>query len=201
MKGMSSFDTTKATLLLRLREKSDTLSWHEFHARYGELLYKYARSRGASAVDAEDIVQDVELAVFKAMDGFVYDVSKGRFRSYLRAAVLHAMGRRASKQARQGEHLDPNVFDYIAGQRDTESDDRWEREWQLHRLRWALRAIAKDVEPNTLKAFQMHVVEGVPAGETATRLDISRDSVYQAKSRICRRIKERLDSVDPDGDL
>ena len=49
------FDSTRATLLLRLRDRTDSLSWQAFHQRYGELLLRYARSRGASAVDAEDI--------------------------------------------------------------------------------------------------------------------------------------------------
>jgi len=116
---MSDSDSTRATLFLRLRNRADSLSWHQFHARYGELIYKYARGRGASAVDAEDIVQDVEMYLFKAMDGFVYDASKGRFRSYLRVAVLHAMKRRAGQAARQGEPLDPQTFDYSGRRRAT----------------------------------------------------------------------------------
>ena len=198
---MDGFDTTRLTFLLRLRDRADSLSWQEFHARYGELLNRYARIRGASAIDAEDVVQDVEMGLFRAMDGFEYDASKGRFRSYLRLAVLHAMSRRASKQARQGEPLDPKAFDYLTGERDAQADDHWEREWRLHRLRWALREVARDIEPATLEAFKMHVLEGVPAAETAERLSISKNSVYQAKSRVMKRLKERLDTLDPDGDL
>jgi RNA polymerase sigma-70 factor (ECF subfamily) len=93
---MSSFDSTRVTLLLRLRDRTDALGWKEFHERYGELLYRYARRRGASAVDAEDVVQDIELSLLKAMDGFEYDASKGRFRAYLRTAVVREMGRRST---------------------------------------------------------------------------------------------------------
>ena len=198
---MSGFDTTRVTLLMRLRDRTDSVSWHEFHARYGELLYRYARGRGASAVDAEDVVQEVEMYLFKAMQGFEYDVAKGRFRSYLRSAVLHAMGRRASKALKQGEPFDPRSFDYLAAERDAQSDERWEREWRQHRLRWALRAISKDVEPVTLEAFQTHVLQGTPVAETAEKLDISKASVYQAKSRVMKRLKERLDTLDPDENI
>ncbi|MFH0980883.1 MAG: sigma-70 family RNA polymerase sigma factor [Planctomycetota bacterium] len=198
---MRDQDSTHPTLLLRLRNRTDEVSWQEFHERYGELLVRYARTRGASAVDAEDIVQDVELYLFKAMEGFEYDTSKGRFRTYLRSAVVHAMARKAKKQARQGEVLDPQVFDYLTAGQEADQDDRWEREWRLHRLRWALRAIAQEVEPLTLEAFRLHVLAGRPVTEAAAELGMSTASVYQAKSRILKRVKQKLESLDPEEDV
>lgn len=198
---MSSFDSTRLTLLLRLKDRTDELSWHDFHDRYGELLYRYARGRGASAVDAEDIVQEVEMYLFKAMEGFEYDAAKGRFRTYLRSAVVHAMTRRAAKAARQGQVLDPHTLDYLSAERDTGADDRWEQEWRSHRLRWALRVIASEIEPVTLEAFKVHVLEGKPVEETAAQLGLSTASVYQAKSRVLKRVKERLEALDPDADV
>jgi len=198
---MSDPDTTRLTLLLRLRNRSDRISWQEFHDRYGQLLYRYARSRGASHADAEDVIQEVEMYLFKALDGFEYDAGKGRFRSYLRAAVVHALGRRASREARQPDALDPQQFDYVAGQQEASMDERWEREWQLHRLRWALRAVAINFEPNSLRAFEMHVLGNRSVEETAQALGMSKASVYQARSRILRSLKEKLASLDPDGDV
>ena len=198
---MSHADSTHLTFLLRLRDRADKLSWHEFHGRYGQLLYRYARTRGASDADAEDIVQEVEMYLFKALDGFEYDARKGRFRAYLRSAVVHAMARRASKQARQPAGLDPQTFDHLSSQQDVDSDARWEREWQLHRLRWAMRCVAEDFEPATLKAFEMHVLAGRPVAETAEELGLSKASVYQAKSRILKCLKERLAEADPEGDI
>lgn len=198
---MVDFDTTRATLLLRLRDHADSLSWREFHDRYGELLYRYARSRGASHADAEDAVQEVEMYLFKAMDGFEYDVRKGRFRSYLRSAVVHALERRASKQARQAATVDPQRFDYVASEQEASADARWEREWQLHRLRWAMRSIAGEFDPPTLEAFEMYALGGRSVAETADKTGLSKASVYQAKSRVLKRLKERLDTLDPDGDV
>lgn len=198
---MSDSNSTHLTFLLRLRDRADSLSWPEFHERYGQLLYRYARARGASHADAEDIVQEVELYLFKALDGFEYDVRKGRFRTYLRSAVVHAMGRRASKEARQPAMLDPQTFDYLACEREASADARWEREWQLHRLRWAMRSIAGDFGPTMLKAFELHVLAGNSVAETADQLGLSKASVYQAKSRVLKCLKERLAAADPDGDV
>lgn len=194
-------DTTRLTLLLRLRDRSDRLSWNEFHDRYGELLYWYARSRGASHADSEDAVQEVEMYLFKAMDGFEYDVSKGRFRNYLRSAVVHALGRRAAKHSRERAGLDPSVFDCVAADKEAGTDGQWEREWRLHRLRWALRSVADEFEEKTLQAFQLHALAGLSVEETADKLQLSRASVYQAKSRVLKRVKERLETFDPDEDV
>lgn len=198
---MGQAETTRLTFIMRLRDRADTLSWNEFHARYGELLYRYARSRGASHQDAEDAVQEVEMYLFKAMKGFEYDANKGRFRSYLRSAVLHTLQRRAAKQARQEAALDPHAFDYLAAWKEASADARWEREWQLHRLRWALRSIADEFEPQTLKTFEVHVLGGESVETTAEKVGLSRDSVYQAKSRVLKRLKERLATLDPEGDV
>ena len=198
---MAVGDTTRLTLLLRLRDRSDQVSWDEFHDRYGELLYRYARGRGVSHADAEDIVQEVEMYLFKAMDGFEYDARKGRFRSYLRAAVVHAIGRRATKHARERAGLDPATLDCAAAVKEATSDAQWEREWRLHRLRWALRSVTNEFEETTINAFQLHALAGFSVDETADKLGLSKASVYQAKSRVLKRVKERLASLDPDQDI
>ena len=198
---MDRFDSTRATLLLRLRNRTDSLSWQEFHERYGQLLFRYARQRGASPVDAEDIVQDVEVALLKALDGFEYDAAKGRFRAYLRVAVIRAIGRREGIDAGQSELVEPHNFDYMSAVRDADSDARWEQEWRAHRLRWALREVAPSFEQVTIDAFRVHVLAGKPAEETAQALGISTASVYQAKSRVLKQVKERLEQLDPEEDV
>lgn len=199
--AMPPSDTTRMTFLMRLRDRSDTLTWEQFNERYGELLYRYARKRGASHNDAEDVVQEVIMSLFKAMEGFEYDARKGRFRGYLRTAVAHAMGRRAQKDAKQAKPLDPHAFDFIQAEKESSADARWEQEWRLHRLRWALRKVATEFEPVTLKAFELHALRGMTVDEAAQQLEISKASVYQAKSRVLRRVKEQLDTLDPDEDV
>lgn len=186
---------------MRLRDRSDTVSWQEFQDRYGELLYRYARSVGASHVDAEDVVQEVVMYLFKAMEGFEYDARKGRFRGYLRASVVNALTRKRKKDAKQASPVDPRNFDFVKAKTDAGSDDRWEREWRLHRLRWALREVAGEFEEKTMQAFQLHVLGGLSVDETAGEIGISKASVYQAKSRVLKSVREQLDSLDPDEDI
>ncbi len=197
----SDIDRTHASFLLRLRDRTDQLSWPQFHERYGHMLYRYARYRGASAVDAEDVVQEVEMQLFQAIDGFEYDARRGRFRAYLHTAVIHALARRASKQAGQPLKLDPREFDHLAAQREADTDAEWEVEWQLNRLRQAVQAIAGEFEPHVLKAFEMHVLAGRPVVDTAEHLGVSKWTVYRAKSRVLGRVRDKLAELDPDEDI
>ena len=59
---------TQVTLLRRLRDGTDPLAWDEFFERYGRLLFVCARHRGCSEHTAEEIVQEVMLAVFQKRD-------------------------------------------------------------------------------------------------------------------------------------
>jgi len=200
MEYVDTAGTTRLSFLGRLRNRSAARDWAEFDGRYRALLYGYARRRGASHIEAEDIVQEVMMFVFKAMDRFQYDPNKGRFRGYLRTAVTHAMARRASVRARQEPNLDPEGLAALANVDDS-ADAEWEREWQLHRLRQAMRSIAGEFEPTTLEAFRLHVLAGWPVDDTARHLGLSPASVYQAKSRVLKRLKERIATADPIDDF
>ncbi len=198
---MQDSNITHMTFIMRLKDRSNSIGWNEFQDRYGELLYRYARSVGASHSDAEDSVQEVVLYLFKAMDGFEYDARKGRFRGYLRSSVVRALARRGKRDAKQAAPIDPKNFDFVAAKTEAGADAKWEREWRMHRLRWALRSVAGEFEESTMKAFELHVLAGLSADETAQEVGMSKASVYQSKSRVLKRVRAQLQSVDPDEDI
>ena len=53
------FSLTRPSLLFRVREWNDSVSWEEFHRLYRRLIYGRARRAGLSHADAEDVAQDV----------------------------------------------------------------------------------------------------------------------------------------------
>ena len=193
----SSGGTTRLSFLERLRDGADTRSWAHFHRHYGELLLNYARRLGASRETAEDVVQEVEMYVFKAINRFRHQERKGCFRAYLRSAVVHALARKARGQHHKETVLDPHTFDVLA-KTDVLQDAAWQQEHYLHQIRSAMRLVAEEFEPVTLEAFRLHVLANEPAADTAAKLGITRDSVYQAKSRVLRRLRERIAALDSD---
>lgn len=135
--------------------------------------------------------------LFKAMNGFEYNPARGRFRGYLHCAVANSLTRRQNRHARREKGVDPAKLEALA-KCDDALDTEWEREWQLHKLRTALQAISPEFESQTLDIFRVHVLSGCGVEDTAAKLEVSKSSVYQAKCRVLKRLKEQIEQMDTD---
>ena len=180
--------STHASLLARLKTGSDDSAWAEFTARYRDLIRGYALRRGLQTADAEDLVQDVFLALSSGMKDFVYDPQKGRFRGFLKTIAVRAIGKRLRKSrgmvAQSAAEL---VLDSTPQEHDDDAD--WEAEWRQYHLRAAMLRVRSEFRASDLLAFELLTRDGKDAKGVAQELGISVDSAYQAKSRILKRLK------------
>jgi RNA polymerase sigma factor (sigma-70 family) len=181
--------TTHATLLARLADGKDTTAWHEFWLRYGDLIRSFARQRGLQNADCDDIVQDVLASLTKSMPGFAYDRSKGLFRSYLKTVTLHAIFARM-RQNRGEVALEDVKTAAEAAAADQDVDSQWDSQWRQYHLRQALRTVRAEFNEADFAAFEQYAVIGRSPQQTAESLNLSIDQVYQAKSRLLRRLSE-----------
>ncbi len=184
--------TTHVSLLRRLSEGNDPAAWREFHDRYAELISGFARRRQLQPADCEDIVQEVLLALSRTMPGFRYDPGRGKFRSYLKTITLHAIFKRRAREHGEVnlEHIEQATR---AAADEEEVEAAWEAEWRQYHLRQAMRVITAEFNDADQQAFQRYALEGRGAQETADALNLSVDQVYQAKSRILRRLSELVE--------
>ena len=188
--------STHVSLLERLSQGDDQEAWSVFCERYGALIRDYGRRRGLQASDCDDLLQNVLLSLTRAVGGFVYDPAKGRLRSYLKTITRRAIVRIARQTPEPQRQLDP---DEVQDQRPDE-EDAWEQAWRQHHVRRALERVEHEVNERTLAAFNLFVLEGRSADETAELLGISVDVVYQAKSRLLKRLSDVVaDQVREEG--
>ncbi len=97
---MSHVPDTRVSLILRLRDRDDVAAWHRFTMLYEPVIYRMARRRGWQHEDARDLVQDVLMAVARAVGS--WDPSgPGRFRSWL----FRVLRNRLVDQLRRRPHL------------------------------------------------------------------------------------------------
>lgn len=181
-----AMDTTRISLLKRLRDADDASAWREFDMRYRELVHRYCRACGLQTADAEDVHQAVLISLARSIHGgFVYDRTRGRFRRYLGRAVRNEVirFRRRMVATPNGLPDDPPAEDA--------DDERWEREWQNHHLRLALQTLRERHDPD-----HMHVFDRLLAGETVEHIaqtsEFSVDAVYKIKQRVRRRLEEQI---------
>ena len=73
-------------------------------------------------------------------------------------------------------------------QAEDEAEAAWEAEWRSYHLRLAMRTIRAEFSASDVAAFESYVGAGNAAEQAAADLGISVDRVYQAKSRILRRL-------------
>lgn len=184
--------STHASLLARLKDGGADDAWAEFDDRYRELLFLFARRRGMQAADADDVAQDVLAAVHRALPAFEYDATKGRFRSWLKTAALRSILNRRRPAADALARVEDDAAALAALEADPALEAAWEAEWRRYHVRVATAKTRMEFNAKDFAAFEATAVEGRPAAEVAAALGLSADSVYQAKSRILRRVREHV---------
>jgi RNA polymerase sigma-70 factor (ECF subfamily) len=189
---MISQTGTHATLLARLAEGPDSAAWDEFWRRYGDLVRGFASRQGLQPSDCDDILQEIMMKLVQSMPGFTYDPARGKFRSYLKTIVLRAIFQRfpQKRRFRSVEDIDAAVD---AAGCDLEIEETWETEWRRYHLRQAMRSIEVEFSAKDISAFQAYAVDGNDVQTTAAALGLTTNQVYQAKSRILKRLSELIE--------
>jgi RNA polymerase sigma-70 factor (ECF subfamily) len=186
---------THVTLLQRLAAHGDqpraAAAWSEFMDRYGDLLRGFCRRHDLQASDQDDVIQDVLLALSKAMPRFQYDPAIGKFRSYLKTVALHAIYAKLCQKRAGAALVDVDAMaDTAAG--DPATDAKWEQEWRQHHIRQAMRLIEAEFSARDRAAFARYALAGESADRVASEHGLSVDTLYQIKTRITRRLTELL---------
>src|SRR6266404_1096886 len=96
---MADIPSTRASLLVRLRDRLDDEAWREFVRLYAPVVYRFARRRGLQDADAADVMQEVLRSVSASVGAF--DPRLGLFRSWLFTLAHRRLHDFAQKRQRQ----------------------------------------------------------------------------------------------------
>ncbi len=186
-------ETTRSSVLKAVADTGNEAAWQRLFDLYAGFVYSIARSKGLNVEDADDIVQVVFTDLARNLPSFRYDRTKGRFRSYLSALVNWRVMDRL-KSGKRDVELKAGFLEEAKAT--TPEDDSFaEQEWQAAAMEEALRRIKPEVKPEHYAAFVASAVEGQDT-DTVTRLyGISRDNLYQIRTRLTARIREVVGQV------
>lgn len=185
-------DTTRASLLIRIKDPRNTQAWAEFHDLYAPLLYRYARARGLSHEDAEDVRSKCYEAIVKQLPHFDYNLQKGGFKAWLRTLV----NRRVVDLLRQRRDifLDTHELVQLAGD-DATADQLWEEQWRQQHLRHCVQQAGLQVSEQSYQAFRMLVDEQCSVSEVCQRLGLNPNQVYKAKSQVLALVRDLMQAT------
>lgn len=222
--GAREFHTTRWSLVLAAQKDSDSTGARRALAElcrdYWYPLYAFARRRGHSPHDAQDLTQAF-FADLLERNPTSADPARGRFRSYLLGALKHFLANewhRAHAQKRGGgrriiewDALDPEKRYALEPHAEGNPDALYDRRWALDLLDRAIGRLRAEFDSKgdgaTFDALKATLTGAEPPREDLARqLGMSEGALKVAIHRLRQRYRELLraeiaDTVDSPADV
>ncbi len=192
---------TRPSLILRLHDSHDTQAWQEFTAVYQPLVYRLARMKGLQDADAQELVQEVMVAVSRAVENWVPDPARGRFRHWLfriaRNLIVNFLSRKKFRPLGTGDSRFARLLEEQCDPACEESAV-FDLEFRRETFRWAAEQVREQVRETTWKAFWQTTVGDRRIETVAAELGMTIGSVYIARSRVMARLREAVQRFQED---
>src|ERR1043165_4657928 len=190
---------TRQSLLSRLKDFDDHESWRDFFETYWRLIFNTAVKAGLTEVEAQDVVQETVISVFKSMPGFKYDQT-GSFKRWLLNLTRWRINDQARKRQPGTQQHDrefhtstrPSAAERAAAPAGVALETIWDREWEQTLMEAALARVKRKVDAKHYQVFDLYVFKQWPVSRIARALGVNRGSVYLAKHRISKLLKKEI---------
>lgn len=191
---MHDFPDTQASLLVNIRDPANERAWSVFSDLYRPVIYRMARRRGLQDADAQDLAQQVLVSVAGSVRNWTPDADQPAFRHWLarvtRNAIIDAFRRRKPDAAVGGSSV-TRALNQSPAANETEIDHEYERAL----FRRAAAVVQVEFEAQTWAAFWQTTVAGVDISDVAASLRCTAGSIYTARSRVMKRLKQVVDEL------
>ena len=185
---------TSCSLLERLRDGNDDRAWQRLVEVYTPVLHAWLRRYDVlSPADVDDLVQDVLLTVSKEMPRFRPNDAPGSFRGWLRTILVNRLrnfwrARNHRPQAIGGSDFLDQLEQLGDGQ--SQASQLWDREHDRQVMQRLFALVEPRFAPETWRAFRRQMVDGLSAEAVAAEQGMPLHSVYAAKSRVLKALRE-----------
>lgn len=196
-RSVSSSHTSQSLLSQLRHQPADSDSWERFVDIYQPKIRRWCRGWGLQQDDADDVAQNVLLAMSKQMKEFKYDTS-GRFRAWLKTVSYRAWVDYIKSKNRQPLATGSNELNELLNSVETRDSfvKNMDEECEREMLEQAMIVVRRRVNEHNWKAFQMTVFDGISGVTVAKELDMAITAVYKARSRIQEMLREQIDKMD-----
>ncbi len=195
---MTQFPETRESLILQVKDPANRAAWEQFVDLYRPVIFRIARTRGVQDADAEDVAQQVLIAVAGSIGRWEKSDKSTRFRNWLRRiarnAIVNAMTRRPPDQATGSS----SVQDLLSAEpaRDEPTDSLIETELRRELYLRAAKIVRLDINEETWQAFELTVLKNMSGADAARELGKSIGTVYAARSRVMKRLRDAIAELE-----
>jgi len=180
---------TRASLLLKLRDSADAVAWQDFTEIYSPVIHRTAKKMGLQTADADNVVQEVLLAVSRSIHQWLDRDEPTPFRPWLfriaRNKALDLITRRATRP-----EFGSNIpWDDLV-QRESATTTFWDFEYRWEIFSRAATEVRRTAAESTWQAFWLSTIEERPIAEVAQSLGVREGVVYLSRCRIMDRIRK-----------
>ncbi|WP_425615905.1 RNA polymerase sigma factor [Anatilimnocola sp. NA78] len=183
--------TTSASLLERVRHDPAAEQWQTLVELYDPLIRGWLKRQAVLNADADDLVQDVLTVVARRLKDFEHNGRTGAFRTWLRTVTINCVRDfwRSRKRENAATGQVQELLDQLA---DPQSGltQAWDLEHDRYVTQQLLGRLRSEFEPATWRAFERVALDGAPAAEVASELNLTVNAVFIAKSRILARLRQ-----------
>jgi RNA polymerase sigma-70 factor (ECF subfamily) len=171
---MSDLPQARQSLLIQLGSRSGN-AWEQFLAVYESAILQLCRSRGLQDSDAQDVIQEVLLAVHQRILDREHDASKGRFRDWLmrvaRNICVDSISARARRALLSGDTALEQLPQGLSCE-DLNCELEFDQKYRRSAFQWAAAEVQAEVRLVTWRAFQLTAIQGQAPGLVAAELKI-----------------------------
>lgn len=189
---------TSLTLLSSLQQSNDPETWDRLIALYQPLLKSWLRRYEVQATDADDLVQEVLLAVSKDLTNFDHNGRTGAFRNWLRSILVNRLRNFWKTRGRQPRTADGSSLDDRIQQLEdpaSEMSQLWSVDHDRHVARQLMVLTQPQFTEVTWAAFTRVAIDGARPDDVAAELNISLNAVFIAKSRVISRLRQQAEGL------
>ncbi len=196
---MTPTPSTRASLLLRLRDPQDHAAWMEFVTLYEPLTYRLLRRNVLQDADARDVMQELFMAVSRSIDRWDPSKERGSFRGWLhrvaRNLVINWLKYHDRREMASGGSGMQDLLDMVPAVNGPESAD-FDHELRRALFHQAAEKVRGEVQPTTWQAFWETAVAGTSAADAAKKLGMEVGAVRVAKCRVLARLQAAVKELE-----
>ena len=151
---------------------------------YHPLVYRLARLKGLQDADAQEVVQEVMVAVSRSVDS--WNPEKGRFRDWLfaiaRNLTINFLTRPKHRPIGSGDSAIAAALENQC-ERSSHESSLFDFEHRRMVFRWAAARVREQTSHKTWTAFWATTIDAKPIPQVADELGMTVGAIYVARSR------------------